>query len=44
MTGKDMQRAVTELCADGEMHPSDIHTQLQCAYGDACMGTNSVKQ
>jgi hypothetical protein len=39
MTGKDMQCAVIELCADREMPPLDIHTQLQCAYGDDCMGT-----
>jgi hypothetical protein len=37
ISGKDMQCAVTELCADGEMPPSDIHTQLQRAYGDDSM-------
>jgi len=44
MTGKDTQCAVIKLCVDGKMPPSDIHTQLQHAHGDDCMGTNSVRQ
>jgi len=43
MTGNDMQCAVTELCVDGEMPPSDIHTQLQ-HYMEMTAWEPSVRQ